>query len=998
MAVDRVATLLRALPLTNAQRAEMWDIFAQAKTPAALEAALTSKNIPQETKAILWDLKAGGGVSGRLPSPSEKETQGLGRATWEGVKNFGTGALELVTRPGEFVSGTATGLAKTGSLAKGLQRGVTAVSEPDLVNSQNRENWAKVIEALNPEFAKARPGTTAALGFAGDVVFDPLNLLIPGLGIVRGTAAKGLQKLGASKRAAEVAMGAQLGEKWAQHVVTPAGKALVSRAADSKLGDMFPSLRMRNLTATGKTPETAGFAGLTGQQTGQTLSAQDRAAERAVKAEVEKLYKGITPEDKKLLSWATTYSESPQAAQVAADPRLSSILAETRRLYRKAIGAEQAAGAMPKIRSLDIKPEIEEALKNLTPQDREMLQRALQEGPTVDPSAIPNELKNLANTLRSKIWRTEPGLGTYYFADPATVELLDSGKVTVAKETRNYGPTIFPSSSHIGSSRLRWKPKAAEDKSLTFAEAAELGAETDASVLLLNRLKDSEQAQANIRRMQVYTKEFGVATPTKGYRKLLPETIEKMPEELGETVKSIHLPNAVADELEHYILRVIDPDLESGISGLLQRGTRLFKTMATTLGFPSYHATNFLGNSVNMYAGANMSPTEVVTGIKNSTLAMTGATSKSNWLGPVRIGNATYTTDAEIIDQARKYGVIGTQAGSFGVEIGEKTPIGLAKVLGAESGPLAVVNPDWSQYQKFRKVNQEYIEDPAKLALFVHELRKGKSAEQASVTVRRVLFDYDELSEKERTIRHYIPFYTWMRKNIPLQLATLAERPAKLSHQGQFLNALREWTRLSGETVAEQADLPQYMQTGEYVPVPLQSTKGSPVLLRARLPWFDVGALGGIVDPSKTFRTVAERFNPIYRVPYALGTGTDPVTQQSLEGMRRADFLGRILPVGMGGGVETERGLQQTARAKQVTGAIPIPFGAPLRALFPDEDAETLRRSASGLPLQELILRSLGAAPRIVTPEMLKQAREERKRNVQKAKAAAKQARYFDRY
>jgi len=925
-------------------------------------------------------------------------------AAWEGVKNFGTGALELVTRPGEFVSGTATGLAKTGSLAKGLQRGVTAVLEPDLVNSQNQEGWAKVIEALNPEFAKAYPERTAALGFAGDVVFDPLNLLMPGLGIVRGTAAKGLQKLGASKRAAEVAMGTQLGEKWAQHVVTPAGKALVSRAADSKLGDMFPSLRMRTLTATGKTPETAGFAGLTGQQVSQTLGAQERAALNAAEEVAEKLYKGTTPEDKKLLSWATTYSESPHAAQVAADPRLSSILAETRRLYDEAIEAEQAAGAMPKIRSLDVESKIERALKKLAPQDREMLQRVLREGPNADLSILPNKLKKLADTLQPEMWRTEPGLGTYYFADPATVELLDSGKVTVAKKTRNYGPTILPSSSHIGSSRLRWEPPAAKDKSLTFAKAAELGAETDASVLLLNRLKDSEQAQANIRRMQVYTKEFGVATPTKGYRQLLPDTIKRMPKELGETVKSVHLPNAVADELEHYILRIINPDLENGFPGLLQRGTRLFKTMATTLGFPSYHITNFLGNSANMYAGADMSPTEVVTGIKNSTLAMTGAMSKSNWLGPVRIGDATYTTDAEIINQARKYGAIGTQAGSFGVEIGKKTPTGSAKILGAESGPFTVFNPDWSPYQKFRGVNQKYIEDPAKLALFVHELRKGKSAEQASVTVRRVLFDYDELAEFERSyLRHPIPFYTWMRKNIPLQLATLVERPAKLSHQGQFLNALREWTRLSGETVTEQAGLPQHMQTGEYVPVPLQGTMGSPVTVRARLPWFDVGAVGGISDllrhgdPSKIHRTMSERLNPLYRVPYAWLSGTDPVTQQPLEGMRRADFLGRILPVGMGGGVETEKGLQQTALAKQVTGAIPIPFGAPLRALFPDEDAETLQRF-SGLPLPELILRSLGAAPRVVTPEVLQQAREEWERKVEKAKAAAKQASYFDKY
>jgi hypothetical protein len=126
--------------------------------------------------------------------------------------------------------------------------------------------------------------------------------------------------------------------------------------------------------------------------------------------------------------------------------------------------------------------------------------------------------------------------------------------------------------------------------------------------------------------------------------------------------------------------------------------------------------------------------------------------------------------------------------------------------------------------------------------------------------------------------------------------------------------------------------------------------------------------------------------------------GTDPVTGQSVEGMRKSDFLGRFLPTGLGGAVETEQGLQQSARAKQVTGAIPVPFGAVLRALFPDEDTEAVQRQLlSGVPLEELLLRSIGATPRVITPEVLAQASEELERNARKAQAAAKQASYYAR-
>jgi len=942
------------------------------------------------------------------------EGPGYASAAWEGLKNLGVGGLELLGRPGEFISGTVGGALQTGSLIKGLQRGTAALLEPDLVNSQIRESMSKVIEQEAPQFAKAQPGLTAALGFVGDVVTDPTNLL-GGAGIIRRGGISALKGLGASEKAAKAAMLVPVGEAFSQRLVAPAGKALTRAAAATKLGEVFPSLRMRTLTAPGRTEETAGFAGLTGQQVSQTLGAQERAALHAAEAQVEKIFKGVSPEDRERIAWATAYAESPQAAQVAADPKLRDVLAKSREAYRAALNAEQAAGIMPVIRPLNVGTDVEQDLKALSQMDRTMLEKALREGTGMDPSvraylANPRhgmvrrtgetKLEQLAYKLDRKMVREDEGLGLYYFADPETVSLLDTGKVNVAEATKNYLPTDIPQpSAAIMSTRPRYTLDAEKAKSMTLAKAVkELGAETDAAVLLRNRLLQSARAQANTKRVQVYAAEFGKTAPAKGYRTLTPTTLKSMPDELSTTFKSVYLPTDVANELERYMTRVMSPDLENGLRGLFQRATRLWKTMATSLGIPAFHANNFLGNSVNMYAGGDMSPGEVATGIWNSTRAIRalalGRTPERNLLGPVRIGKTTYTTDAEIIEQARMYGAIGGQAGSFGVEIGKKTPTGSATLLGAESGVAKVLNPDWEQYQKLRNVNQQYIEDPAKLALFVHELRKGKSAEQASVTVRKVLFDYDELSEAERNFRTYVPFYTWMRKNIPLQMATMVERPAKISHQGQFLNALREWTRLSGGDVPELAELPTYMQTGEYTALPMQGEKGSPVTARVRLPWFDVG----IVDPTNIPRTLAERVSPLIRVPYALTMGTDPVTGQRVEGMRKSDFLGRFLPTGLGGAVETEQGLQQTARAKQVTGAIPVPFGAPLRALFPDEDAEILQRSVSGLPLEELILRSLGAAPRVVTPEVLQQAREERKRNVQKAKAAAKQARYFDKY
>jgi len=57
---------------------------------------------------------------------------------------------------------------------------------------------------------------------------------------------------------------------------------------------------------------------------------------------------------------------------------------------------------------------------------------------------------------------------------------------------------------------------------------------------------------------------------------------------------------------------------------------------------------------------------------------------------------------------------------------------------------------------------------------------RGMTPEQAQASVKRYLFDYNELTPFERDwMKALIPFYTWMRKNIPLQVHQLTQHPQK---------------------------------------------------------------------------------------------------------------------------------------------------------------------------------------------------------------------------
>ena len=72
------------------------------------------------------------------------------------------------------------------------------------------------------------------------------------------------------------------------------------------------------------------------------------------------------------------------------------------------------------------------------------------------------------------------------------------------------------------------------------------------------------------------------------------------------------------------------------------------------------------------------------------------------------------------------------------------------------------------------------IEDHAKTQLFVHMFEKTGDVQKAIERVRKVLFDYGDITYFER---HYakrlMPFYVWMRKNAPLQIEFLLKNPGR---------------------------------------------------------------------------------------------------------------------------------------------------------------------------------------------------------------------------
>lgn len=89
------------------------------------------------------------------------------------------------------------------------------------------------------------------------------------------------------------------------------------------------------------------------------------------------------------------------------------------------------------------------------------------------------------------------------------------------------------------------------------------------------------------------------------------------------------------------------------------------------------------------------------------------------------------------------------------------------------------------------RVLNSLIEDNARIAHFVHKYNELGSASLAARSMRETLFDYSDLTQTEqRAFKRINVFYTWTRKNIPLQLKVLQENPGRINRVNNFRSEL----------------------------------------------------------------------------------------------------------------------------------------------------------------------------------------------------------------
>jgi len=168
-----------------------------------------------------------------------------------------------------------------------------------------------------------------------------------------------------------------------------------------------------------------------------------------------------------------------------------------------------------------------------------------------------------------------------------------------------------------------------------------------------------------------------------------------------------------------------------------------------------------------------------------------------------------------------------------------------------------------------------YIELQQKATAYLTAIGQGKGIPEALNLAEKAGFDYRVLTQFESQIlRRIVPFYSFTRKNIELQLKTLGENPQRINQIIKLVENIGD-----KPTEEEKQGLPDYVKEGFGIKLP-DSAKGfkqyltsfgTPIESFAQL--FKDNTVIGLIS----------QMNPLLKVPLEIGIGKDTFRQKDLK-------------------------------------------------------------------------------------------------------------------
>jgi hypothetical protein len=182
-----------------------------------------------------------------------------------------------------------------------------------------------------------------------------------------------------------------------------------------------------------------------------------------------------------------------------------------------------------------------------------------------------------------------------------------------------------------------------------------------------------------------------------------------------------------------------------------------------------------------------------------------------------------------------------------------------------------------------------------RFAAFMDGMDRYNDLGAAMDKVHLLHFDYADLSDAEQWVRRVVPFYTWTRRNVPLQLRSMLMQPGKIQ---RFLYANQEFQNAFGAEGDESwlnQFIPEYLDNQDGFVTKFKFLDNN-VGAYLKLPFEDVNKLFSVrgVPRAKEFINMLGPFT----IPLELATGRDLATGRELDtlGKDRLQVAGNIVP------------------------------------------------------------------------------------------------------
>lgn len=348
-----------------------------------------------------------------------------------------------------------------------------------------------------------------------------------------------------------------------------------------------------------------------------------------------------------------------------------------------------------------------------------------------------------------------------------------------------------------------------------------------------------------------------------------------------------------------------------------------------TLGlFPAYHFRNIIGNAWNMHLGGMFEAHNM----KESLQSMWKGGQLQRW---AQEGNTNMLArmqwtlkDGDVIDGndllhiLHRYGII--DDGFYAVEsggrfVGDPT-VNLGDLPFVRSAYGKPILPTGEELQKFgrRAVGKEgvresligpegaltrtgvlfgrSIENQMKASFFIHQIEHGGlGLSEATQQVAKYLFDYRDITQAEQVIKKWIPFYTWTRKNVPLQLEALMKQPQKFARIPEFAHLVQTTgvmgimgPGLADTDLPPEEDIPQWIR--ESSPIPVRRNPNGTLEFLLLDNWLPATDIAQFLTADRASKTVFSMMHPLPKVLLENQFGKSMYFDADLEG--QSEFLG----------------------------------------------------------------------------------------------------------